>query len=83
LVKFDLFWEFDRFSKKEHKRKSILQDLGPFLGIFGFLGSCNGYGNVSPWVYPCLGLFCNIYRKLGEVIKISLKEWLSARVRSV
>jgi hypothetical protein len=30
--------------------------LGPFLGF----GLCNGYGNVGPWVYPCLGLFCNV-----------------------
>jgi hypothetical protein len=26
--------------------------LGPFLGLG------NKYGNVGPWVYPYLGLFC-------------------------
>jgi hypothetical protein len=26
---------------------------------FWVLGLCNGYGDVGPWVYPCLGPFCN------------------------
>jgi hypothetical protein len=28
------------------------------LGPFWDLGLCNGYGNVGPWVHPCLGIFC-------------------------
>jgi hypothetical protein len=30
----------------------------PLFRDFWALGLCNGYGNVIPWVYPCLGLFC-------------------------
>jgi hypothetical protein len=57
---FDLFWDFDSLSKVERKTKQRSWDLDPFLGPFWDLGICNGYGNVGPWVYPCLGLFCNI-----------------------
>jgi hypothetical protein len=28
----------------------------PLFRDFWDLGSCNGYGNVGPCVYPCLGL---------------------------
>jgi hypothetical protein len=27
----------------------------PLFRDFQVLGLCNGYGNVDPWVYPCLG----------------------------
>jgi hypothetical protein len=54
------FWDFDRLSKAERKSKWRSWDLGPFLGPFWVLGLCNGYGDVGPWVYPCLGLFCNV-----------------------
>jgi hypothetical protein len=36
LVRFDLFWDFDRLSKVERKSKQKSRNLGPFLGIFGF-----------------------------------------------
>jgi hypothetical protein len=32
----------------------------PLFRDFWVLGLCNGYGDVSPWVYPCLGHFCNV-----------------------
>jgi len=83
LGHFGPFWDFEKLSKAECKSKWRSQDLGPFLGIFGFLGSCNGYGNVGPWAYPCLGLFCNIYRILGDVMKRGRKEWVSPRVGSM
>jgi hypothetical protein len=31
----------------------------PLFRDFWVLGLCNGYGDVGPWVYPCLGPFCN------------------------
>jgi hypothetical protein len=60
LGHFGPFWDFDRLSKVEHKSKWRSRDLGPFLGPFWVLDLCNGYGDVGPWVYPCLGLFCNV-----------------------
>jgi hypothetical protein len=42
---------------------------------FWVLGLCNGYGNVGPWVYPCLGLFC-MYKYMLR--RCSEYEWLSA-----
>jgi hypothetical protein len=52
--------DFDSLSKVEHGTKQRSRDLDPFLGPFWDWGICKGYGNVGPWVYPCLGLFCNI-----------------------
>ena len=31
-----------------------------FFRDFWVLGLCNGNGDVGPWVYPCLGPFCNV-----------------------
>jgi hypothetical protein len=47
-------------SKAERKKKWILWNFSLVLGPFWVLGLCNGYGNVGPWVYPCLGPFCNV-----------------------
>jgi hypothetical protein len=44
LVRFDLFWDFDRLSKVERKSKRRSRDLGPFLGIFGFWAYVTGMG---------------------------------------
>jgi hypothetical protein len=41
---FDLFWDFDRLLKVEHKSKRRSWDLGPFLGIFGFWAYVTGMG---------------------------------------
>jgi hypothetical protein len=57
---FDLFWDFDRLSKAERKSKQRSRDLNPFLGIFGFWAYVTGMGMSDPWVYPCLGPFCNV-----------------------
>jgi hypothetical protein len=46
------FWEFDRLSNKECKTKQRSRGLDPLLRDFWVLGSCNGYENVGPWVYP-------------------------------
>jgi hypothetical protein len=32
----------------------------PLFRAFWVLGLCNGYGDVGPLVYPCLGIFCNV-----------------------
>jgi hypothetical protein len=32
----------------------------PLLQVFWVLGLCNRNGDVGPWVYPCLGPFCNV-----------------------
>jgi hypothetical protein len=44
LVRFDLFWDFDRLSKVERKSKQRSWDLDPFLGIFGFWAYVTGMG---------------------------------------
>jgi hypothetical protein len=31
----------------------------PLFRDFWVSGLCNRYGDVGPWVYPCLGPFCN------------------------
>jgi hypothetical protein len=56
----DLFWDFDNLSKEEQKTKRRSQDIGPFLGHFWIFRIMSWDWDVSPWVYPCLGLFCNI-----------------------
>jgi hypothetical protein len=57
---FDLFWNFNRLSKAKHNSNWRSQDLGPLFRYFWVLGLCNGYGDVNPWVYPCLGPYCNV-----------------------
>jgi hypothetical protein len=57
---YDLFWDFDRLLKEERKSKWRSWDLGPLFRDILVLGLCNGHGDVDPWVYPCLGPFCNI-----------------------
>jgi hypothetical protein len=57
---------FDLFLGLQHAVEGRAQDEVEIVGSrpifmdFWVLDLCNGYGNVSPWVYPCLGLFCNI-----------------------
>jgi hypothetical protein len=57
---FDLFWNFNRLSKAKRKLKQRLWDLNPLFRDFWVLGLSNEYGDVGPWVYPCLGTFCNV-----------------------
>jgi hypothetical protein len=42
LVRFDLFWDFDRLSKTECKSKKRSRNIGPILGIFGFWAYVTG-----------------------------------------
>jgi hypothetical protein len=54
---FDLFWDIDKLVEGKAQVKAEIVGSRPFLGQFWVLGLCNGYGDVSPWVYPCLGPF--------------------------
>jgi hypothetical protein len=56
---FDLFWDFDRLSKAEHKSKRRSWDLSPFLGIFGFWAYVTGMG-MWPMGLPMFRPFCNV-----------------------
>jgi hypothetical protein len=42
--------------------KDEVEIVGSWLlsRAFWDLGLCNKYGNVDPWFYPCLGLFCKV-----------------------
>jgi hypothetical protein len=58
LVRFDLFWDFDRLSKAMRAQVKVeIAGSRPLFRDFWVLGLCNGYGDVNPWVYPCLGPF--------------------------
>jgi hypothetical protein len=57
---FELFWDFDRLLKVERKSKWRSQDLDPLFRDFWVFVLCNRYGDVGPWVYPCLGPLCNV-----------------------
>ena len=52
---------FDLFLGLRHVVKGRAQDEVDITGSqptfrdFLDLGLCNGYGDVNPWVYPCLG----------------------------
>jgi hypothetical protein len=46
-------------SKAERKSKQR-SGSQPIFRDFWVWGLCNGYGDVGPWVYPCLGPFCNV-----------------------
>jgi hypothetical protein len=48
-------WDFGRLSKKQCNMKQRSRDIDPLFRDFWVLGLCNRYGNVIPWVYPCLG----------------------------
>jgi hypothetical protein len=53
---------FDLFLGLRHAVEGGTQDEAEITGShppfmdFLDLGLCNGYGDVSPWVYPCLDL---------------------------
>jgi hypothetical protein len=44
----------------ERNSKRISHDLDPLFRDFLVLGLCNGYRDVGPCVYPCLGHFCDV-----------------------
>jgi hypothetical protein len=57
---FDLLFGLRQVVKGRVQVKEKIMGSWPLFRDFWVLGLCNGYGNVSPWVYPCLGLFCNV-----------------------
>jgi hypothetical protein len=57
---FDLFLGLRQAFKGGVQDEVEIVGSWPLFRYFWIFGLCNGYGNVGPWVYPCLGLFCNI-----------------------
>jgi hypothetical protein len=57
---FDLFWGLRQAVKGRAQIEVEIAGSRPLFRDFWVLYLCNGYGDVSPWVYPCLGLFCNV-----------------------
>jgi hypothetical protein len=57
---FDLFLGLRQAVEGGAQDEAEIAGSRPLFRDFWVLGLCNGYGNVGPWVYPCLGLFCNV-----------------------
>jgi hypothetical protein len=53
---FDLFLGLRQAVEGRAQSKVDIVGSQPLFRDFWVLGLCNGYGNVVPWVYPCLGL---------------------------
>jgi hypothetical protein len=52
---FDLFLGLRQVVEGGAQDEAEIEGSRPLFRAFWVLGLCNGYGNVSPWVYPCLG----------------------------
>jgi hypothetical protein len=57
---FDLFLGLQQAVEGGEKDEVEIIVCQPLFRDFWVLGLCNGYGYVGPWVYPLLGLFCNV-----------------------
>jgi hypothetical protein len=57
---FDLFLGLWQAVEGRAQDKVEIARSRPLFRDFGIFGLCNGYRDVGPWVYPCLGLFCNV-----------------------
>jgi hypothetical protein len=53
---FDLLLGLRQVVKVEAHAEADIVGSWPLFRDFWVLGLCNGYGDVDPWVYPCLGL---------------------------
>jgi hypothetical protein len=53
---FDLLLGLRQAVKGEAQVEEEIMGSQPHFRDFWVLGLCNGYGDVGPWVYPCLGL---------------------------
>jgi hypothetical protein len=51
----DLFLGLRQVVEGEAQDKAEITRSRPPFRDFWDLGLCNGYGDVDPWVYPCLG----------------------------
>jgi hypothetical protein len=57
---FDLLLGLRQVVKGGAQVKAEITGYWPLFKDFWVLGLCNGYGDVGPWYYPCLGPFCNV-----------------------
>jgi hypothetical protein len=57
---FDLFWGLRQDFEDEAQVEADIMGSRPLFRAFRVLGLCNRNGDVGPWVYPCLGPFCNV-----------------------
>jgi hypothetical protein len=57
---FDLFLGLRQAVKGGAQVEAEIAGSWPLFRAFWVLGLCNGYGDVDPWVYPCLGPLCNV-----------------------
>jgi hypothetical protein len=57
---FDLLLGLQQVVEGGAKVKVDIMGYRPPFRDFRVLGLCNGNGDVGPWVYPCLGPFCNV-----------------------
>jgi hypothetical protein len=53
---FDLFLGLRQAVEGGAQDEAKIAGAWPLFRDFWVLGLCNRYGNVDPWVYPCLGL---------------------------
>ena len=60
LVMFDLFLGLRQAIKGGAQYEVEIAGSRPLFRDFWVLGLCNGYGDVGPCFYPCLGPFCNV-----------------------
>ena len=57
---FDLFLGLRQAVKGEAQDEAKIVGSQPLFRDFWVLSLCNRNGDVGPWVYPCLGPFCNV-----------------------
>jgi hypothetical protein len=57
---FDLILGLRHAVKGEAQIEEEIIRSWPLFRAFLVLSLCNRYGDFFPWVYPCLGLFCNV-----------------------
>jgi hypothetical protein len=57
---FDLFLGLRQAVEGGAQVEEEIAGSWPLFRDFLVLILCNGYGDVSPCVYPCLGPFCNV-----------------------
>jgi hypothetical protein len=57
---FDLFLGLRQAVEGGAQDEAEIVGSQPLFRDFWVFILCNRYGDVIPWVYPCLGLFCNV-----------------------
>jgi hypothetical protein len=57
---FDLLLGLQQAIEGGAKVEEEIEGSQPLFRDFWVLRLYNGYGDVGPWVYPCLAPFCNI-----------------------